>query len=258
MVVPLRTTGGTHGISDTVAGVVVVLRRHGTRGFTDDQLDMMAAFADQATLAWQLASSQRRMRELDVIADRDRIARDLHDHVIQRLFAAGLTLKGAIPRARVPEVQTRLADTVDELQNVIQEIRTTIFDLHGGAAEVTRLRQRIEDAVAAFSESGLRTTVGFVGPLSVVDAAVAEHAEAVVREAVSNAVRHAHASTLTVSVRVEDDFCVEVTDDGSGLPAGVTPSGLNNLRTRAEAVGGRFSVGPGPAGGTTVRWTAPL
>jgi two-component system, NarL family, sensor histidine kinase DevS len=94
---------------------------------------MMAAFADQTALAWQLATTQRRMRELDVLTGRDRIARDLHDHVIQRLFAVGVALQGTIPRARSAEVQQRLADSVDDLQAVIQEIRTAIFDLHGAS-----------------------------------------------------------------------------------------------------------------------------
>ncbi|MBU3748954.1 MAG: GAF domain-containing sensor histidine kinase [Mycobacterium sp.] len=249
MVIPLRANLG---------GIVVLLRRRGAREFSADQLDMMVAFADQVALAWQLASSRRRMHELEVVAERDRIARDLHDHVIQRLFAMGLQLQGAIPRARVPEVQQRLADTVDELQSVIQEIRTTIFDLHGGAAGSTRLRQRISEAVSAFAGSGLRTTVTFVGPLSVVDAVLADHAEAVVREAVSNAVRHAHAHTLTVTVRVEDELSIEVVDDGCGIPAEVTPSGLNNLRDRAEEVGGRLVITDAAGGGTAVHWTAPL
>ncbi|HTY29119.1 MAG TPA: GAF domain-containing protein, partial [Mycobacterium sp.] len=175
LVIPLRTT-------ETVAGVLVILRRRGGHVFTDEQLEMMAGFADQATLAWQLASTQRHLRELDVLSDRDRIARDLHDHVIQRLFALGLSLQGTIPRARSAEVQQRLTDTVDELQGVIQEIRTAIFDLHGGTAGTTRLRQRLDEAVGAFGGSDLRTTVQYVGPLSVVDAGLADHAEAVVRE----------------------------------------------------------------------------
>ena len=152
----------------------------------------------------------------------------------------------------------RIADTVDELQRVIQEIRTTIFGLHGGASETTRLRQRLDEAIAAFSGSGLRITVQFVGPLSVVDASVADHAEAVVREAVSNAVRHAGARTLAVNVRVEDEFTVEVIDDGCGMPADVTASGLSNLRARAEAVGGQLVISAAPGGGTIVRWSAPL
>jgi two-component system, NarL family, sensor histidine kinase DevS len=249
LLLPLRTT-------DTVAGVVVVL---GQGAFTDEQLEMMAAFADQAALAWQLATSQRRMRELDVLTDRDRIARDLHDHVIQRLFAVGLALQGTVPRMRDSEVQQRLSEAVDDLQGVIQDIRTTIFDLHGASQGITRLRQRIDEAVAQFAGSGLRTTVQFVGPLSVVDSALADHAEAVVREGVSNAVRHADATTLTVKVRVEDDLSIEVSDNGRGMPDEFTGSGLTNLRRRAEQAGGEFTIEstPGTAG-TMLRWSAPL
>jgi signal transduction histidine kinase len=113
LVVPLRAT-------DSVAGVLVALRPAGARAFTEDQLEMAASFADQAALAWQLALTQRQMRELDVLTDRDRIARDLHDHVIQRLFAVGLSLQGTVARARSGEVQERLSASVDDLQEVIQ------------------------------------------------------------------------------------------------------------------------------------------
>ena len=226
--------------------------------FTVEQLDIMAAFADQATLAWQLATSQRRMRELDVLTDRDRIARDLHDHVIQRLFAVGLTLQGTIPRARPTEVQQRLSSCVDDLQQVIQEIRTAIFDLHSFQLGTTRLRQRLDEAIAQFSTPELRTTVQIVGPLSVVDGVLSDHAEAVVREAVSNAVRHANATTLAVNIKVEDDLRIEVIDDGQGVPADVTGSGLTNLRRRAAELGGDFTIEPAPSGGTLLRWSAPL
>ena len=251
LVLPLRTT-------ETVAGVVVALREKGAHPFGEEQLDIMAGFTDQAALAWQLATTQRRVRELDVLTDRDRIARDLHDHVIQRLFAVGLALQGTIPRARSAEVQQRLSDTVDDLQAVIGEIRTAIFDLHGASSGVTRLRQRLDEAVAQFAGSQLRTTVQFVGPLSVVDAALADHAEAVVREAVSNAVRHAAATTLTVNVKVEDDLIIEVIDNGKGVPADVTGSGLTNLRNRAQEVGGALTIEPMPTAGTLLRWSAPL
>ncbi len=251
LVLPLRAT-------DTVAGVLVALRPAGAQPFSADQLDMMAAFAEQAALAWQLASTQRRMHELDVLTDRDRIARDLHDHVIQRLFAVGLALQGTIPRARSPEVQQRLMDSVDDLQGVIQEIRTAIFDLHGGSSGVTRLRQRLDEAIAQFAAPDLRTSAQYSGPLSVIDAALADHAEAVVREAVSNAVRHADATTLTVTVAVGDDLTIEVIDNGKGIAEGITPSGLTNLRDRAEDAGGSFSFDAIPAGGTKLRWCAPL
>lgn len=251
LVLPLRT-------SDTVAGVVVVLRREGDRPFTDETLDMMSAFADQSTLAWQLASAQRRVRELDLLSDRDRIARDLHDHVIQRLFAIGLSLQGTIAGTDRPELAGKLNEAVDNLQSVIQEIRTAIFDLHGGDSGATRVRQRLTAAVDAFSGSRPRASIQFFGPLSVVSPALADHAEAVVREGVANAVRHSGGTTVTVTVRVENDFCVEVIDDGIGIPPEVTASGLNNLRARAAQMGGEFTAGAAPGGGTMLRWTAPL
>ena len=251
MVLPLRAT-------DTVAGVMVALRGEYTRPFTAEQLEMMAAFADQAALAWQLASSQRRMRELDVLADRDRIARDLHDHVIQRLFAVGLSLQGTIPRARSGEVQERLAASVDDLQAVIQDIRTAIFDLHGSQAGTTRLRQRLDEVISQFAGAGLHTTAQFVGPLSVVDSALADHAEAVLREAVSNAVRHSGATELMVRVKVDDDLSIEVADNGRGITGPVTESGLVNLRDRAAQSGGQLTVENRSGGGTSLHWTAPL
>lgn len=251
LVLPLRAT-------DTVAGVLVTTQEDGVRPFTDEQLDMMAAFADQAALAWQSAVTQRRIRELDILTDRDRIARDLHDHVIQRLFAVGLALQGTISRARSTEVQQRLADSVDDLQGVIQEIRTAIFDLHGASSGTTRLRQRLDEAIAQFAGSDVRTRVQFVGPLSVVDATLADHAEAVVREAVSNAVRHGHAAEVSVDVKVADDLCIEVMDNGSGISGDISESGLANLRRRAEDSGGFLTVEKAADGGTVLRWSAPL
>ncbi|BBY90515.1 histidine kinase [Mycobacterium gallinarum] len=251
LVLPLRA-------SDEVAGVLVALRSVGASPFSSEQFDMMTAFADQAGLAWQLASTQRRMREFSILTDRDRIARDLHDHVIQRLFAVGLALQGTIPRARAPEVQQRLTECVDDLQQVIQEIRTAIFDLHGSSSGVTRLRQRLDEAVAQFANANLRTSVQYVGPLSVVDATLADHAEAVVREAVSNAVRHAQAVSLAVSVVVEDDLTIEVVDNGRGIEGEITGSGLTNLRKRADEAGGSFTIESVPTGGTKLRWCAPL
>ncbi len=252
LILPLRAT-------DTIAGVVVALRQGNSGSFTPEQLEMMAAVADQAAVAWQLATAQRRMRELDVVTDRDRIARDLHDHVIQRLFAVGLALQATVPRARDSEVRQRLTDAVDDLQGVIQEIRTTIFGLHTAAQGITRLRQRIDEAIAQFGGSGLRTSVQYVGPLSVVDGTLADHAEAVVREALSNAARHAQATTVMVRIAVGDDLCIEVSDNGRGMPEEVTGSGLTNLRWRAAQAGGEFTIeSPAAKGGTLLRWSAPL
>jgi len=251
LVLPLRAAG-------TVAGVVVVLHQGGAGSFTDEQFEMMAAFADQAALAWQLAVSQRRMRELDVVTERDRIARDLHDQVVQRLFAVGLALQGTVSRAEDPEVQRRLAEAVDDLQGVMQEIQTTIFDLHAAPQGASRLRQRIDEAVAEVAGARLRTSVQFVGPLSVVDGALADHGEAVVREALSNAVRYAEATAVTVRVTVDDNLCIEVSDNGRGTPEAST-DGLTNLQRRAAQAGGKFTIESTPArGGTLLRWSAPL
>jgi two-component system, NarL family, sensor histidine kinase DevS len=251
LVLPLRTT-------DTVAGVIVILRRTGAYPFSDEQFDMMAGFADQAALAWQLAVTQRRMRELDLQTDRDRIARDLHDHVIQRLFAVGLALQGTIPRVRASEVQQRLSQAVDDLQGVIQDIHTAIFDLHGGSSGATRLRQRLDRAIAAFAGSELHTTVQYSGPLSVVDAVLADHAEAVVKEAVSNAVRRADASQLTIHIDVADGLSIDVIDNGKGTSDEITASGLANLRQLARKANGTFTIQAVPEGGTRQRWSAPL
>lgn len=251
LVLPLSATG-------TVAGVLVAVRPPDARPFGLDELDMMGAFVDQAALAWQLAVTQRRLRELDVLADRDRIARDLHEQVIQRLFGIGLTLRGTVPRAHDAVVQQRISAAADDLHDVIEEISTAIFDLHDGPAQAVPLCERIEAVVGQFASSQLRTTVHSSGSLSAVGPVLIDHAEAVVREATSNAVRHAHASELSVSVTVDDVFCVEVTDDGCGIPDEVTGSGLQNLRRRAADVGGSFVAEPRATGGTRVRWCAPL
>lgn len=251
LILPLRTT-------ETVAGVVITQREAGSAPFTDDDLSMAAAFTDQAALAWQLATTQRRMHELDVLTDRDRIARDLHDHVIQRLFAAGLALQGAIPRIRPADAAQRVEKCVDDLQDVISEIRTAIFDLHSGAAGSTRLRQRLDAALAQFTSADVRASAQYNGPLSVIEPAIADHAEAVVREAVSNAVRHGHATEIAVSVRVDDDLTVEITDNGRGFDGPITESGLANLRLRAQEYGGDLALSEAAGGGTVLRWQVPL
>lgn len=251
LVLPLRA-------ADTVAGVLVALRSADEQPFSDKQLDMMAAFADQAALAWRLATAQRQMREVEILTDRDRIARDLHDHVIQRLFAVGLTLQGAAPRARVPAVRESIYSSIDDLQEIIQEIRSAIFDLHAGPSRATGLRHRLDKVIDQLAIPALHTTVQYTGPLSVVDTVLANHAEAVLREAVSNAVRHANATSLAINVSAEDDVRVEVVDDGVGISGDITESGLRNLRQRADDAGGEFTVENMPTGGTLLRWSAPL
>ncbi|MEU7788900.1 GAF domain-containing protein [Amycolatopsis sp. NPDC049159] len=255
MVVPLRA-------GDRTTGVLIAAREAGAGSFESAQLSVVASFADQAALALQLAAQQRAARELDVLGDRDRIARDLHDHVIQRLFAVGLSMQSTQRRTKSPELQKRLGDSIEQMHEIVQEIRTAIFDLHGGAAGETglRLRHRLHDAVAELTDDApLQPTVSMTGPIDTVPSQLAEQVEAVVREAVSNAVRHADASSVVVSVAVQDHVVrVVVVDDGKGLAEGISPSGLGNLRDRAEAAGGTFALGRGPEGGVKVEWSAPV
>ncbi|MFE9324408.1 GAF domain-containing protein [Nocardia sp. NPDC052278] len=254
LVLPLRA-------EQTVIGVLTILRSPAAAPIDMAAQAMMADFSVQAALALQLARSQRRNRELDVLSDRDRIARDLHDHVIQRLFAVGLSLQGTAQRARVPEVKSRLTETIQDVQSIVQEIRHSIFDLHESTtADAPTLRKRLHGIIAdMIGESGLRTTIRLAGPVSVLAPPLSEDVEAVLREAVSNAVRHASATTVSVQLRVRDDVTIEVTDDGVGVPDELARmSGLANLATRAEQAGGSFSVIKGEHGGTTLRWSAPL
>ena len=250
LIVPLYT-------SDSTLGVLAVLREAGAAPYPAEIVELVTTFADQAALAMQLAQAQRRMRVVDILTDRDRIAHDLHDHVIQQLFAIGLTLQATIPRTQSTEVRGRLTGIVNNLQDVVQEIRTSIFDLHGGDRSSTRLRERIEMAIrreAAYGE--IRTALRVNGPLSVVGGDLADHAEAVVCEAVRDAVRRSGASGVEIEIGVADDLTVIVTDDGGGAE----PGGLAGLRRRAEQSGGRFDVqaNSSPRTGARVYWSVPL
>ncbi|MET4047127.1 MULTISPECIES: GAF domain-containing protein [unclassified Rhodococcus (in: high G+C Gram-positive bacteria)] len=253
LISPLRVTGG-------VSGVLVVLRKQDGLSFSDAELELVASFADQAALAMQMADNARRVHELDVLSDRDRIARDLHDHVIQRIFAVGLSLQSTLQRTESEDVRQRLTRTIDDLQDTVQDIRSTIFDLQSSSHSVTRLRQRIDDAVLELTEHvPIRAVVRMSGPLSVIENSLADHAVAVIREAVSNVVQHAHADTVSVTLSVGDDLRIEVSDNGIGLPADATTSGLANLSARATESGGAMTATAPLAGtGTNVVWSAAL
>ncbi|HEX7661606.1 MAG TPA: GAF domain-containing sensor histidine kinase [Pseudonocardiaceae bacterium] len=245
---------------ESTAGVLLVLRGPGSTVFDEHQLQVVSAFADQAALALQRAESQSARRELDMLADRDRIARDLHDHVIQRLFGIGLAMQGTHRRTKSPMVAERITEHIHQVQEVIQEIRTAIFDLQ--ASELsggTRLRTKLHDVVTELTEdTPIRTTIRMSGPLDVLPTDLAEHAEAVIREAVSNAVRHAKASELQVTVSVDDHLVIDVVDNGIGIPETVARSGLNNLQQRASEAGGTFTAKRVETGGTRLTWSAPL
>ncbi|MEV0293783.1 GAF domain-containing sensor histidine kinase [Nocardia sp. NPDC050710] len=254
LVLPLRA-------DHSVIGVLTIVRPAEAPPLDTAGQTMMAAFADQAALALQLAHTQRQARELDVLSERDRIARDLHDHVIQRLFAVGLSLQGTVQRAHSPEVRARLSDTIDDIQSVVQDIRHSIFDLHSStSADTPRLRKQLHEVIAEMTaDSELRTTVRLAGPVSVLSPELFDDVEAVLREAVSNVVRHASATQVSVLLLVRDDVTIEVTDNGVGLPGNpARRSGLANLAARAEQAGGTFGIESGSEGGSVLRWSVPL
>jgi two-component system, NarL family, sensor histidine kinase DevS len=252
--VPFVSPGG-------ITGLLLALRNKGERQFTREHLPMLASFADQAALALELADKQRQERRLDLLADRDRIAGDLHDHVIQRLFAAGMSLQAVVERISDIEARDRVTRVVEELDETMREIRTSIFDLHTSGEEApTSLRRRMLDLVAEASENtGRSPAVRISGAVDTrVPPAMAEHALAVLREGVSNAVRHARASDIVITVEAADDLVIGVTDNGVGMPADVARSGLLNLEHRSSECGGTISVTENQGGGTRLVWRAPL
>ena len=252
--VPLRSAVGS-------GSVVIALRRAGSPPFDASLAALISAFADQTALALDLAARQQAIRRTDVTDDRDRIARDLHDHVIQRVFAAGLSLQSALPHIGDAEAADQVRSAVEQLDETVRDIRSTIFDLHTSddARDGDSLRRRLLDVVTGTAGSDLRPTVRMSGAVdSLVTGDLATDVEAVVREGVSNAVRHAHASAVTVTLDVGEDVVVEVVDNGRGMDQGAPRSGLRNLEERARRRAGAASVVSLPDGGTRLRWHAPV
>ncbi|MHA6619161.1 sensor histidine kinase [Pseudonocardia sp. DLS-67] len=246
---------------DRVMGVLVALRRRETQVFQPSEVPLLTSFAEQAVLALEMGEKNRAQRKLDVFGDRDRIARDLHDRVIQRLFATGLQLQSTLRRSPDPAVQARIQQAVDELDVTVREIRTSIFDLHtAGEGAAGGLRRRLMDTAAEAAEGhGLSNSVRIAGAVdTVVPPEVGTHAVAVVQEAVSNAARHAAARTVTLTVEAGDELLIEVADDGCGIDPRGARSGLRNLESRARECGGSFQVRPASRGGTLLRWRVPL
>ena len=249
------------GTGEGISAVLLTARAPGAATFDGHDLKLLATFADQAGLGLQRAEHQHAQHELAILADRDRIARDLHDHVIQRLFAVGLAMRTTGRRADQPQVAERIAEHMSQLNEVIHDIRSTIFELEDDPAKTFGVRAALADTITAMTgDAALHTSVQMTGPVDLLPADVAGHAQAVVREATANAVRHSGASELTILISVGDDVVViDVTDDGIGIPdVPGRNSGIRNLHQRARAVGGTFSVARADGGGTRVLWTAPL
>lgn len=241
-------------------GTLALLRNRGREPFEPELRTLAGGFAAQATVAMELVRSQRRERRLQVQADRDRIARDLHDHVVQRIFATALALDriGRSVEAESPELAARLAERVDELDGTISRIRTSIFELQHQDASPEGVRHRLVDVVRSVIDGhGLRPDLRVHGEVEDLPAELVHDVVAAVRELVTNVVRHARAERVTVTVTVTHEVRVQVADDGRGLPSITVRSGLANLADRAERRGGRLTASGGPAG-SEVEWTVPL
>ncbi|TMV00481.1 GAF domain-containing protein [Streptomyces sp. DASNCL29] len=252
------------GTRDHVRGVLQVANVPGGPVFTDAVIDMVIGYGNQAALALEVAEHRQDADRMLVLNDRDRIARDLHDLVIQRLFAGALTLQSTLGRlADRPQEGARVQRVVDDLDDTIKVIRSTIYSL--GEQERSRsegLRARLVAAMERAAEAlGFAPALRMTGLLDTnVPAGHAEHMLAVAGEALSNAARHAQATAVDVSVDVTDTALrLKVADNGHGLDPAVTRrSGLANLRQRAEELGGSFSLRPNEPNGTVVEWAAPL
>jgi signal transduction histidine kinase len=251
MAVPLQGTGRPRG-------VLSFMRAGDRRGFSPTDLAMAASFASHASVALELADSRAAEQKVVLLEDRDRIAMDLHDHVIQELFAIGLGLEGVA--AQVPDVQSqRIRQRVDDIDRTIRRIRTSIFELRGNLATTSDgLRQRVLEVAGDVTAAlGFAPHVAFSGLVDLIaDVELADDATACVRELLANVARHARAKSVMVDVeRRVDELIVTVTDDGIGPPPTTARrSGTANLAVRADKHAGSFEMGPAPAGGTVAIW----
>lgn len=245
--------------TSTTGGILVVAAATGATPAVTPGTDLVRMFANQATLALDRAQAQRDQSVLAVLEDRDRIARDLHDLVIQRLFATGLQLQGMQRMVR-PDVQERITRAVNDIDTTIRDLRAAIFELHH-QPEQNSLRADVQTLVAEYAEPlGFRPRLDCNGPLdTAVPASARPQIIAAIRESLSNVVRHAEATDVLVEVTVTGtDVVARVTDNGVGIADDTRQSGLRNLRERAEALGGAVQVAPNDPHGTVLELRAPL
>ena len=245
--------------ADDVVGALVLARTPDQEPFRSADVSVAEVFASAAGVALSLGRARAEIEELRFATEHDRIARDLHDTVIQRLFALGMGLQGA-QRLASPPVAERIDSAVDAIDQVIREIRETIFDLQRPPVG-HRIRDRLREVTSeATAQLGFAPTLSLRGPVETTIAdSVVPHLVAVLREALSNTARHARATRAEVVVAAEGAMIgLRVTDDGVGLPAERRPGhGLANMAARATALGGSFRVEPRPGGGTLLEWDVP-
>ncbi len=249
------------GAPGNARGVLTVGRRPGSMPLTNAAVEMAGSFAAQAGGALELADARRDAEQVTVLQDRERIARDLHDLVIQRLYATGMSLQGAMPLISRPEVADRVSRAVDALDDTIGDIRSAIFALQA-RHDVKRasLRERILEIMDEMTGPlGFAPSLSLTGDLGEhVPEEIAGHMLGALRESLSNAARHAGASRVDVTVDAGADLVLVVRDDGVGLRDITRRSGLANLADRADQLGGTLKVGSADGGGTELHWQVPL
>jgi signal transduction histidine kinase len=250
-------------LRDQVFGNLYLTNKQSGEVFTDVDEEMAVGLAAAASVAIENARLHALVHELALVEDRERIARDLHDTVIQRLFATGLSLQGSLRLVRPdPDAASaRIENAVDELDLTVKHIRTAIFGLDPprppGQGLRTRLLALVQETTASL---GFEPRVLFEGPIdATVTPATAQELLAVVREALSNVARHAEASQVQLELTAGTDVTVVVADDGAGPPTAGTAhgNGLLNMATRATRLGGTMQFEPAAGGGSRLTWQVP-
>jgi signal transduction histidine kinase len=244
-----------------VRGVLTVGRRPGSMPLPHAAMEMVDSFAAQAGVALELADARRDAEQVTVLQDRERIARDLHDLVIQRLYATGMSLQAAMPLISRPEVADRVSRAVDALDDTIGDIRSAIFALQTRHdLKQASLREQVLQIIDEMTGPvGFAPSLSLTGDLSErVPDDIAANMLVALRESLSNAARHAEASRIDVIVEVGSDLVLVVRDNGVGLRDVTRRSGLANLAERAEHLGGTLKVGAADGSGTELHWQVPL
>ncbi len=252
VLVPMQTSAGVEGV------LILGWSHEHFQTFADLDVQQPQRFAVQAALALQAARAREDRALLSLFEDRDRIGRDLHDLVIQRLFAIGLSLENSSRMLHQPEVAQRVSAAVDDIDATIKDIRRSIFAL-STTPDAADLRRQLADVIERGSQSlSFTPRLQTEGPVNAaISPEVAPHIIAVLGEALSNVARHAQASAATISLRVGEEVVLEVEDNGVGLGDNLRRSGLRNLRERAEQLGGRLDVSSATGGGTILTWSVP-
>ncbi|MER5379860.1 GAF domain-containing protein [Streptomyces sp. NPDC002688] len=242
-------------------GVVLLARKSGQPEFSTTETETLQAFAGQAAIAMELAERRQDAEQVAVLKDRDRIARDLHDLAIQRLFATGMTLQSASRLIGHEEAAERVGRAVDDLDETIKIIRSTIFGLRNreGPGEVGLRTRAVRVAGEAAQVLGFAPGLRMEGLLDTdVPKEIADHVVAVLSEALTNIARHAHADRADVLLATDGrEVRLSVTDNGVGIPADGRRSGLRNMAERADQLGGRLELGEPEGGGTRLVWRVP-